>query len=84
MGCQEHPPRRHESPIASLLRIFKLTETTIETITPVNQLPAVTPKLGPNYTTQIQDSRKKSINAEKNDQADFKVYSDGSGYNGGI
>jgi ribonuclease HI len=77
---KEHPPSRHQTPIASLLRIFKLSGTTIETITPTIQLPGVA-----NYfTIKIQESREKSIVFKKNDRANFRVYSDGSGLNEGI
>jgi hypothetical protein len=77
---KENPPRKHECPIAGLLRIFDLLETSVETISPIAQLP----RANTNYTTNIPGSREKSIEYEKNDKADFKVFSDGSGLNEGI
>jgi hypothetical protein len=77
---KEHPPRKHESPIAGLLRIFDLLETTVETILPIAQLPRV----NTNYTTSIPGTREESIEYEKNNKADFKVFTDGLGLNEGI
>jgi ribonuclease HI len=52
----------------------------METITPSAQvaLPAQ------RFTTNVADSRKRSIEFESKDDADFKVYSDGSGIDEGI
>jgi hypothetical protein len=69
---KENPPRKHECPITGLLRIFDLLETSVETISPIAQLP----RANTNYTTNIPGSREKSIEYEKNDKADFKVFSD--------
>ena len=71
---------RHPSPISNLIKIFKLETTNLETITPSAQLKKITP----NYTTSIANTRENSIEYEKMDEADFKVYSDGSGINNGI
>jgi ribonuclease HI len=77
---KERPPIKHASPLANLLCVFKLRETNIETITPeVQYNPATT-----TFTTNTTESRKKSIEFEKKDKADFKVYSDGSGLNEGL
>ena len=75
-----NPPQKHASPIANLLRIFKLSGTVIETILPNAQLPFPA-KL---FTTTTAGSRKDSIAFERNDRSDFKVFSDGSGLNNGI
>ena len=75
-----HPPRRHASPIANLLRIFNLSGTNIETIQPNARLPPIK-RL---FSTTTAGSRKDSIEFEKKDPSDFKVFSDGSGINDGI
>jgi hypothetical protein len=80
LQIKEHPPTRHECPIASLLRIFRLSGPTVETISPAIQLPVLATK----FNIKIQDSREKSIEFKKKDKADFKVYSDGSGLSEGI
>ena len=71
---------RHPSPIANLVKTFKLETTKLETIIPPAQLKKTTP----NYTTKIANTREDSIEHEKRDDADFKVFSDGSGINNGI
>jgi hypothetical protein len=75
-----NPPRKHASPIANLIRIFKLSQVKVETILPAAQCPT-TPST---FDTTVSGSRKGSIEMEKKDAADFKVFSDGSGYNDGI
>jgi ribonuclease HI/exonuclease III len=77
---KNNPPRKHASPIANLLRIFKLSGTTTETIVPIAQMSSRIPK----FTIKIAGSRKESIEREKKDSADFRIYSDGSGMDGGI
>ena len=80
MTVKDNPPTRHASPIANFLRIYKLTNSKLETITPPTQLPRPPNK----FTTNISSSREESITNEKDDKADFKVFSDGSGLDGGI
>ena len=77
---KNNPPRKHASSFANLLRIFKMNRTTMETIIPVAQCP---PRILC-FTIKIADSRKDSIDWEKKDTADFKIFSDGSGMDGGI
>jgi hypothetical protein len=62
------------------LRIFELGNTEIETI-----YPAITLKsLSPQYCTEIDSSREDSINLEHIYDADYKVFTDGLGHDGGI
>jgi hypothetical protein len=69
-------PSKHLSPIDHLIKIFKLQRKTIETIMPPTES-------HPNrFTTEIADSRKDSIAQEVKDNADFKIFSDGSGQDG--
>jgi ribonuclease HI len=77
---RNNPPKKHASPIANLLRIFKMNRVTMETVLPAAQCPSRAMK----FTTKVADSRKKSIEWEKTDDADFKVFSDGSGLEDGI
>jgi ribonuclease HI len=77
---RERPPTKHASPLANLIKLYDLAETKMETIIPTAQLtlPA------PSFTVKISDSRKDSIEQESKDDADYKVFSDGSGFNDGI
>jgi ribonuclease HI len=79
-SISENPPQKHASPIANLLKIFKLQQVKLEAILPAVSLPPQTRK----FTITTAKSRKDSIKQEKADTADFKVFSDGSGYNEGI
>ena len=77
---KDNPPGKHASPISNLIKIYRLSQTKLETITPTVQYPRTVS----NFEVSIPGSRKESIKEEKNDNADYKVYSDGSGLNGGI
>lgn len=77
---KKKPATQHASPIANLLRIFKLSHVATETILPVVHYAVPISK----FTTKILTTRKDSIKFKKNDTADFKVFSDGSGQNDGI
>ena len=79
-STRDSPPTRHLSPIASLIKIFKLRRKKIETIRPAAQYPQVKAK----FATETQKSREESIKQEKEDKSDFKVFSDSSGAEDGI
>lgn len=79
-SIKDNPPQKHASPIANLIRIFKLQQVRLETIMPAASCPQQSSK----FTTTIAKSREESINQEKTDEADFKAYSDGSGCYDGI
>ena len=79
-STRDSPPTRHLSPIASLIKTFKLRRKKIETIRPAAQYPQVKAK----FATETQKSREESIKQEKEDKSDFKVFSDGSGAEDGI
>ena len=74
------PPVKHHSPIDLLIKWFGLGNTKIEMISPIASLTYPTTK----YTTTIAPSRKESIESEKSNKADFKIFSDGSGHKNGI
>ena len=77
---KENPPRKHHSPIATLLKTFKLQRKNLEIIYPVAQCPPRALK----FTTSISETREDSIKEEKADKADFKAFSDGSGLDGDV
>ena len=74
------PPKKHFSPLFTLLKIFKLTNLHIETIILTTNL--LTHKI--RCHTQIDNTRKDSIKTESNDNTDYRIFSDGSCYNNGI
>ena len=77
---KRHPPRKHASLIANLIRIFKMRISKMKVILPAVQCPLTKPT----FTTKVAGSRKDSIKWEKKDNADFKVFSDGSGMDDSI
>jgi len=72
---KRHPPEKHLSPLDQLLKIFNMRNTKIETIDPALRNTTGTT----NFKTTIKTSREDSIAFERNDNADYKVFSDGSG-----
>ena len=79
-SMREHPPTKHLGPIPSLLKTFKIDHEKFEVILPT----ALYTLRPPEFSTTIANTRKDSISFEKNDTADFKAYSDGSGFNDGV
>ena len=73
-------PKRHPSPLANLIKIFKLRRKKLETILPVAQCPQIKTK----FATEIAGLREESIAQEKNNEAEYKVFSDSSGMEDGI
>ena len=77
--CTAHRSQtdKHLDPIMSALRIFKLDRSKFKTIKP-----DTTPR---NYfshvKTTILKTQEESVTAEENDTPDFKIFTDGSGYN---
>ena len=80
--AKRHPPEKHLGPLDELIRIFKLRNINFETIDPARQYLAGAMVLKPN--TDIAPTRDISIAFERNDNADFKAFSDGSGQEEGI
>jgi len=78
--ARTRPPLKHQGPVDHLLKAFKLENEDIETI-----IPAIDDPYRPSrFQTCIQETRELSIEQEDNDAADYRVYSDGSGFEGGI
>ena len=62
------------------IKIFDLYNTKIETISPTPQTNIAQTRL----STEVAKTREDSIRIEKNDTADYRIYSDGSGQEDGI
>jgi ribonuclease HI len=78
--ARRSPPRAHFGPIDTLVKTFRLSKTRVETISPVTDRPH-----DPcNFVTRIADSREASIQEERKDAPDFKVFTDGSDHDGGV
>jgi ribonuclease HI len=73
-------PRSHLGPIDHLLKVFKIGGKQYETISP----PKILPATRPSFKISIEQTRQKSISAEKKDKAEFRIYADGSGQRGKI
>ena len=79
-NAKQNQPNKHPGPIDKLLKLFSLHNTKLETIYPAITLE----KLSPLHTLQTDNSREASINSERLDKADFKIFSDGSGHDNGV
>jgi ribonuclease HI len=73
--ARENPPPKHPSQLDSMLKIFRLHTLRMEVITPYPLLVRSKAR----FTTTKAVTRKESIAAEIADEADFKVFTDGSG-----
>jgi ribonuclease HI/exonuclease III len=78
--AKRSPPSSHPSPLDNLIKVFHLSGTKIETISPKTDDPYRAPK----FKTSILTSRDLSITNEKRDGADFRIYTDGSDHDGGV
>jgi hypothetical protein len=78
--ARQAQPKRHPGSIDLLIWGFKLERENLETIMPVRCNPRRLNK----FKVIIPGSREASIEDEKNDRSDYRVYTDGSGHNGGI
>lgn len=74
------PAKTHLTPIQKLIERYKIKPHLYETITPEPRPPTYKSK----FTTTIADTKEDSIKAEKNDNSDIKIYTDGSGYEGKV
>lgn len=76
--CSRNYPRRHQSPIHKLMHIYCLRPEAVETISPALQEPWD----DFNIKTSIP-SRDSAIAQDRENNADVKIYADGSGYENG-
>jgi ribonuclease HI len=72
------PPKTHRSPIDNLLEKHKVNPRILEKIKPA----LLSPQSRPRFKTRMAATREESIAKEAEDQADFKIYTDGSGNDG--
>ena len=72
--------QKHSSPLVNLIKIFKLTRKKFKII----RLAVQCPPQQKRFTTKVTGLREDLIKWEKEDRADFKVFSDGSGNSEGI
>lgn len=78
--AKRHPPSKHLSPLDQLIKTFALANTKIETIdSTINNSTETF-----NFKTTIDPTREASILTEQTDTADYKIFSDGSGHDGGV
>jgi hypothetical protein len=73
-------PSKFLGPIDNLIRIFALNNTVLETIQPAVTLNS----LRSQRAIRIDKTREDSINSERVDDADYKIFTDGSGQDNGI
>ena len=78
--AKRRPPNKHLSPIDTLIKQFNLRHTTLEMIQPT----VCINNNNRNYSTKTESNREDSIHFESLDNADFKIYTDGSGHDNGI
>jgi ribonuclease HI len=78
--AKRSPPSSHMGPMDNLVKMFGLGKTKMETISPVTD----DPYLSPRFSARVSGSREGSIESEKKDDADFKIYTDGSNHDGGV
>ena len=81
-NVRRHPPDKHRGPLDELIRLFRVQNTKFETIESARQ--NIAGALVPKPKTYIAPTRDVSIAFERNDDADFKAFSDGSGQEEGI
>jgi ribonuclease HI len=79
-NAKRNPPTKHLSPIDNSLKLFSLNNIKVETIHPTVTLKQPPPR----YSMKIDTDREASILAESVDDADYKLFSDGSGQDNGI
>jgi ribonuclease HI len=78
--AKRNPPSKHPSPIDYLLKTLNLTDSDLETIHPKIRSENTPDR----FSIEIAETREVSINSERTDNADYRIYSDGSGHSDGI
>jgi ribonuclease HI len=73
-------PRRHRSPIHTLILHFSINSQTVERIKPYSQHPG----WQPTFSTHISESKEEAASYIRTRIDDTKIFSDGSGYKGKI
>jgi ribonuclease HI len=78
--ARQAQPKKHPGLIDLLVWNLKLETEKLETITPIRCSPSKPVK----FKIAIPGSREESMEDEKGDTSDFKIYADGSGHDGGV
>ena len=73
-------PKQHASPLQDILHISKLDSVRLETIDPHPRHPCWKPP----FVTEIAPSKEEACEADRDSEADIRIYSDGSGKDGAI
>ncbi|KAL1739249.1 hypothetical protein HDZ31DRAFT_49687, partial [Schizophyllum fasciatum] len=76
--CQSVYVRRHRTNIHELLEMYSLRPDVVETVFPAKCPPAYSPA----HTTTIAEDDKASKRMDDADHSTYRVYTDGSGFNG--
>ncbi|KIJ94843.1 hypothetical protein K443DRAFT_109731, partial [Laccaria amethystina LaAM-08-1] len=74
------PAKTHLTPLQKLLECFKIKPRHYETIMPDPRPPNYKRR----FTTTIAESKEESIKDEGKDDANIRIYTDGSGYEGNV
>ncbi|CAK5283151.1 unnamed protein product, partial [Mycena citricolor] len=73
-------PRKHKAPLQALMEEYDINPLAMEKIAAVRYEPGWEPMT----TTEIRGSKEAAIEAEREDEAEWKAYTDGSGIGGHI
>ncbi|KIJ90820.1 hypothetical protein K443DRAFT_40860, partial [Laccaria amethystina LaAM-08-1] len=79
-GYSKAPAKTHLTPLQKLIERYKIKPSRLETIMPDPRPPTYKKT----FTVTIAKSKEESIKDEKEDDADIRVYTDGSGYEGSV
>ncbi|KAF5372349.1 hypothetical protein D9615_009262 [Tricholomella constricta] len=76
--CVRYNVKCHRSPLHNLAKLYHIKPDDMETIDPVRQLPTYQRP----FQTHIADTREASLEDDRNNEAQIRIYTDGSGYKG--
>ncbi|KAJ3492820.1 hypothetical protein NLJ89_g11157 [Agrocybe chaxingu] len=76
----DRPTKRHVSALQQHMKIFKINPNTMEKITPTMTPPTYRPQ----FETEIASSKEEAIEIEAADDAEIKIYTDGSCHEGKV
>jgi ribonuclease HI len=74
--CAKRNVKRSKGPLHTLTHLYRIEPDKIERITPVRKAPTY----GRPFKTIISNTREESLALDENDDAQIKIYTDGSGY----
>lgn len=79
-GYSKKPARTHLAPLQKLVECFKIRPRRFETVMPDPRPPTYKRV----FSTKIAETKEDSIKEEGKDEADIRIYTDGSGYEGNV